>query len=491
MHAPEPNNDKSPRGRIGTKLVLSFVLLVMVVVGSSGWVLFQFTESSLEQQMSLHQVQAARLVSTLIAGDVLRRLQPGNESFRVYRLLNAQLERGKAMLGARRIYAFDRAGRSLLDTEGGVPIGREYPHLRIRDRLELEQVWNGQPAHSVLFEGEGGVTFVTGYAPVYFGDEIVAAVGVEIGAVAMDPIREFRRRVYSFAGVGALLTVVVGLLLARTITRPIQRLVAAAREIGQGRLQHEVYSSTSDEIGYLGETMEELRRKLLARDAQLRQMLAGVAHEIRNPLGSIELYAGLIADDLPDDDPRKAHIQKVIGEVCNLDQVISEFLEFARPAPPAFERTQISRLVGEAAFLLVPEMEKAGVNYHQDVDARLEVMIDSEQIKRAFFNLMRNAVQAMKDGGELRVRTMEEDGHAVVEVLDNGLGINRAVQERLFEPFFTTKEKGSGLGLTIVRKTLEENHGRIEVKSEEGRGTMCRVYLPRSAAGVDRGEAGQ
>ena len=481
MPVVEPTNNRPSRGRIGTKLVLSFVLLVMVVVGSSGWVLFQLIERSLEQQMSQQLVAAARLVTTSVDGDVLRRLQPGNENFRVYRLLNAQLERGKDMVGARRIYAFDRSRRSLLDTEGDVPIGREYPHLRIRDRLELEQVWNGQPAHSVLFEGEDGITYMTGYAPVWSGDRIVAAVGVDIGAAYVDTIRVFKRSVYVFAGVGALLTVVVGLILARTITRPIQRLVAAAREIGQGRLQQEVDSSAHDEIGYLGETMEEMRKKLLARDAQLRQMLAGVAHEIRNPLGSIELYTGLIADDLPDDEPRKIHIQKVIGEVRNLDHVISEFLEFARPAPPALERTLIGRLVDDAAFLLAPEMEQAGVQYLQDVDANLDALVDPEQIKRAFFNLMQNAVQAMKGGGDLRVRAHEENGHAMVEVFDTGPGISRAVQKRLFEPFFTTKEKGSGLGLAIVRKTLEENQGRIEVDSEEGRGTICRVYLPRGS----------
>ena len=355
------------------------------------------------------------------------------------------------------------------------------PHCSLL--LELEQVWNGNPAHSVLFEGEDGVTYMTGYAPVWSGDQIVAAVGVDIGAAFVDTIRVFKRSVYVFAVVGALLTVVVGLVLARTITRPIQKLVAAAREIGQGRLQHEVDSSARDEIGYLGETMEEMRNKLLARDAQLRQMLAGVAHEIRNPLGSIELYAGLIADDLPDDDSRKAHIQKVIGEVRNLDQVISEFLEFARPAPPALERTHIGRLVDDAAFLLAPEMEQAGVEYHQEIDASLEALVDPEQIKRALFNLMQNAVQAMKEGGDLRVKAHEENGHALVEVVDSGPGISRAVQQRLFEPFFTTKEKGSGLGLAIVRKTLEENQGRIEVDSEEGHGTVCRVYLPRSVQG--------
>ena len=146
---------------------------------------------------------------------------------------------------------------------------------------------------------DGDVPYMTGYAPIFHDGEVVAAVGVEIGAGFVDSIRVFGRSVLIFAGLGALLTVGVAWGLARTLTRPIQRLVEAAREIGRGNMGQEVATASDDEIGYLGETMEEMRRKLVARDAQLRLMLGGVAHEIRNPLGSIELYAGLIAGDLP------------------------------------------------------------------------------------------------------------------------------------------------------------------------------------------------
>ena len=468
------------RGRIGHKLVLSFVLLVMAVMGSSGWVLFALIQRSLERQMSEHLVATARLVSAGLHSDVLERLQPGYEDSRVYSMLTAQLQRKQEMMGARRIYAFDRRGRSLLDTQGDTPIGREYPHLRIRDRLELDHVWQGTPAHSVLFQDDEGTYYMTGYAPVFSGGEVVAGVGVDIGAGFVDTIRVFKRSVYIFASVGALLTVIVGLGLARTITRPIQRLVAAARDIGRGNLGRVVDTSARDELGYLGESMEEMRLKLLARDAQLRQMLAGVAHEIRNPLGGIELYAGLIAGDLPAEDGRKQHIQKVIGEVRKLDGVISEFLEFARPAPPCREFTSVSHLAEEAAFLLKPEMEKAGIEYRQEIAPHLQAFVDPAQIRRTLFNLMQNSVQAMRQGGELRVKAVQFRGDVAVEVMDTGVGMSPELRDRIFEPFHTTREKGSGLGMAIVRQTLEENRGRIEVESAVGRGTTCRVILPGS-----------
>ncbi len=472
----------SERTRIGYKLILSFVLLVMVVVGLSGWVLFELTDRSLEQQMSDHLVSVATLVSTNLSGNVLRRLHPGHKHPNLYRTLTDKLRRAEQGVGARHIFVFDREYRLLLDTDELMPIGREYPKL-LFDSRELERVWLGYTAHSVLFY-DGDIPYMTGYAPIFHDGEVIAAVGVEIGAGFVDSIRTFGRYVLIFAGLGALLTVGVAWVLARTLTRPIQKLVEAAHEIGRGNMNQEVSIASDDEIGYLGETMEEMRRKLVARDVQLRLMLGGVAHEIRNPLSSIELYAGLIAGDLPASDERKQHIEKVIEEVRRLNGVISEFLEFARPAPAQLQPTELAPLVANAAFLLAPEMEAAGISYEESVAPDLVCYIDGKQMERALVNLMKNAVQAMRDGGHLTVRAVVADEEVVVEVADDGSGMSEEVQVRLFEPFFTTKEKGSGLGMALVARVAEENRGWVEIDSRQGEGTVCRLRLPQSKDGV-------
>ena len=304
-----------------------------------------------------HLISTAELVGSGISGDVLRILAPGWERAGIYQTLVTKLRRAKEVVGARRIYVFDRLGRNLLDTEG-MPIGQQYHHIRIRDRSEVERALSGESTYSVLFFSEDDVAYMTGYAPIYNRGEVVAVVGVDIGAGFVDSMRVFKRSVFIFALISALLTIAVAWGMALRLTRPILSLVRAAREIGQGKMSHQIAAPSDDEIGYLGETMEEMRRKLLARDAQLRQMLGGVAHEIRNPLGGIEIYAGLIAEDLPEGDERKEHIQKVRQEVRKLDQVISDFLNFARPAPPVAELVEVETLVADAAFLLQPDMER-------------------------------------------------------------------------------------------------------------------------------------
>jgi len=141
-------------------------------------------------------------------------------------------------------------------------------------------------------------------------------------------------------------------------------------------------------------------------------------------------------------------------------------------------------VVEDAAFLLSPEMARAGVEFRMEVPPDLSAFADAEQIKGALLNLMKNAVQAMGQGGRLMVRGGRRGGETWVEVADTGPGIPPEVRPRLFEPFFTTRQKGSGLGLAIVQQAAEKNRGRVELASAPGRGTSFTLYLPSAASAV-------
>jgi signal transduction histidine kinase len=470
------------------RVVFSFVTLALAGLGGTGWILYRQALSSLEDQLALHLKIEAQLIATGLESSsfTLRQLRPGMEDYGRYVRLRQQLLDTKQSLGARRIYVFDRNGRSLLDTEPGVRIGRETHDLTFNNP-KVAALWHGEVVSTLrLTDERTGANYMTGYAPIQdTSGEIVAGVGIDIGQRYVDSIRAFKRSAYLLAGIGTLLTLLVGISFARHVTRPIHRLVTAAREIGRGNLERAVRVEVTDEIGYLGQTMEEMRSKLLTRDAQLRQMLAGVAHEIRNPLSGIEIYAGLIADELPDGDARKEHIHKVIAEVRTLNLVISEFLHFARPPSPQPEDVPLAQLVGDAAFLLSPEMDSAAVICHTEVSPEVRVYADAEQLKRAVVNLMKNAVQAMGEGGALTVRAEhlgDTGDYVALEVEDTGPGMPEEVRERLFEPFFTTREKGSGLGLAIVQQAVETNAGHVEVESVVGQGSVFRLVLPATRA---------
>ena len=139
---------------------------------------------------------------------------------------------------------------------------------------------------------------------------------------------------------------------------------------------------------------------------------------------------------------------------------------------------EVANLVQEAAFLLAPETAANKVTYEEDLPAGIAVFTDRGQVKRALVNLMKNAVQAMPDGGTLRVSAGRREGQVVLSVMDTGTGISGQHMERLFEPFFTTREQGSGLGLAMVKQIAEQNGGQVRVESQEGRGTTFWLGLP-------------
>ncbi len=169
----------------------------------------------------------------------------------------------------------------------------------------------------------------------------------------------------------------------------------------------------------------------------------------------------------------------MIGEVRTLDGIISEFLEYARPATRSPVPFDAAGLAEGAAFLLGPEMEQAGVHFVRDIADGLRIHADPDKVKRALVNLMKNGIQAMPNGGTLTVSAAGGEDRVSVVVADSGTGIGDVAMERLFEPFYTTREKGSGLGLAIVRKIAEDNDGLVVVESEPGEGSRFRMELPR------------
>ena len=466
------------KGRIGNKLVITFVLFVTIFVGSSGWFLYRSAKNSLDNELGAKLVAIAQVVTTQIEGIFVTQLLPGDETTLTYANILNKLNNVKQATGVKRLYIFDVNNRSLVDTNENVLIGTEYAKLRF-DKSELESLWNGNSVHTVLFKGDDGTYYKSGYAPIMVDGSVVAAVGVDTSATIMRAIKAFGRSVVIFAIVSILMTVAIGFLFARTITRPIGNLVKAVEEIGKGNFDNEIHINSNDELGYLGNAMESMRKGIIDRDNRLKMMLANVAHEIRNPLGGIEIFAGLLAEDLQG--TSKDHVGKIIKEVRNLNEIITQFLEYARPAEPIKEDVQLNSLIEDVHFILAPELQKKNVNFiFEPKGEDIKIFIDPKQIKRAFINILKNSLQAIPNGGEIRLKSEVNDDLVEIMMSDNGHGISPENLEMIFDPFFTTKEKGAGLGLSIVKKLIEDNDGKVSVESEVGKYTTFTVFIPKS-----------
>jgi len=248
------------------------------------------------------------------------------------------------------------------------------------------------------------------------------------------------------------------------------------------RLEAEAIAIERDRaLTEIKDTVDGVRRA--DRLAALGTLTAGMAHEIRNPLGAIGGAAEILERDYPDGHQRREFLDILRREIARLAAIVGKYLDYARPQPPELRLVDINATV-RAALALVG---KSAVGASISMDAHFAeglsaVSADSGQIHQVLVNLLLNAVQAMPDGGTVEIATRVEAEGAVVEVRDHGAGLPDVPVERLFEPFFTTKAAGTGLGLYVCRRIAESHGGRLDAVNAPGGGAAFRLVLPAAAS---------
>lgn len=230
---------------------------------------------------------------------------------------------------------------------------------------------------------------------------------------------------------------------------------------------------------------EEARRRREEEQAALMGTIAsGLAHEIRNPLSTVSLNLQLLKEDWasPISDREQKSARKVdvlLKEIGRLEGILNDFLRFAAGHKLRLERIDLNGLMTELLEFTSPEASRAGVKVHLEADARLKpVQVDANLIRQALLNLVLNAIQAMPEGGQLWVRTEAGAGSALVSIRDSGRGIPPDNLEKIFNLYFSTKPAGTGLGLPMAKKLVEEHGGTIRAESEPGRGACFTISLP-------------
>ncbi len=218
----------------------------------------------------------------------------------------------------------------------------------------------------------------------------------------------------------------------------------------------------------------------------LTLLAAGVAHEIGNPLNSLHIHLQLMERKIRKLPPAERggledSVRVAKDEIRRLDFIVSQFLRAVRPTIPNMRRDDVNAIVQESVSFLRAEMEDRGILVELELAGSLpQLLVDRDQIKQAFYNVIKNASQAMKKGGILRIRTTADPGQVSIAFEDTGGGITPENLSKVFQPYFTTKDSGTGLGLMIVRRIVREHGGEVELQSDEGRGLTVTIRLPVS-----------
>ena len=224
-------------------------------------------------------------------------------------------------------------------------------------------------------------------------------------------------------------------------------------------------------------TFDQLRQA--DRLAALGELTAGLAHEIRNPLGSIKGAIEILEGGFDKANPKYEFIGIIKSELDRLNKLVSEFIGFAKPPEPQLMDSDINEIIDSVVRLTGKKAEKQKVNITTDLDRTLPyILVDSEQIKQVLLNIVINGVQAMPEGGNLFVKTTQANGIVQVSIKDEGIGIAKEKVPRIFDPFFTTKENGTGLGLSISYQLVKKNGGEILVTPNPDQGLTFTIKFP-------------
>lgn len=300
------------------------------------------------------------------------------------------------------------------------------------------------------------------------------------------------------AGIALLIAVAIAMLLSQVVLKPIHVIQSGLSRLGRGELgvtldlKDDEFKDLGDVFASVTEQLKSVapdgakRRQLLElsrRVASLGRLTAGVAHEVKNPLNAMTIHLELMRQKLSGQQaaaPAMAHVDVIAREIRRLDDVVQGFLKFARPEEVSLQPVDLPALVIEVFKTIEAEARAVGVGLETSVEPGLaRVEGDATMLRQALLNLAKNAIQAMPNGGRLRAALQTgRDGRIELRLSDTGVGIPPEHLAKIFDLYFTTKESGTGIGLSLVYRTIQLHHGDVDVESTPGKGTTFMIKLP-------------
>lgn len=443
-----------------TRIIFTFSVVTIILVVAISVTSYNFMRNLYLEEISSHVNTSTQIVSNQIDESYLDILSIGSPTKLTQAYFQNIFIRNTVNNTPSEIFIFDKNLSVLAHSDYLIVENRTNPNLII-NKKEIEALGVSQSISSTPFKGDDGNWYLWGF----FRLNENLFLGVKESANRFSRVEELATFFFFFGLIATIITGLVSWLVAKSITKPVENLIHFSNEIGKGNFKTEPPKNTKGEIELLSNAMEKMKNDLFQNQKERENILAQIAHEIRNPLGGIELFANLIREDYKNESKNTENLDKILKEVSGLKTLITSYLNYSKPKVPAKVLIDLPKLINEIKDVFKPEIEKLKIRVDYDLQTKI-VLFDPEHLKQILINLISNSVQSINENGIIKISSNLNHNDWSLSVEDNGKGIREYQIPNVFEPFFTTKKDGTGLGLSICKRLAIENNAHIEAISK-------------------------
>ncbi|MFH1859915.1 MAG: ATP-binding protein [bacterium] len=427
-------------------IVLIAVLFILLAFNLCGWAFYLKAKNLLDEELGKRLISIAMTTALQISPQLITAIKEktidDDQSFNLKECLTIINEENEL----ESIFIIDKNHNLILDASSEHLEGEKYQCMDVDDTTKILDVFLGKPSYSKLYR-KGKQMFKTGFAPLKKPcGEVIAILGVDASPKFLEVLSKIKE-VLTYIGIASLVFGVIFVIILLTVIN-----------------------------GFISDLFHA------EKFASLGRLSAGIAHEIRNPLQIIGSTAELLKKRYLSQDNYDELFDYIPDEIKNMNKTIANILSQTKDIPLKIELNDLKELLDQIINRLSPDIENANVRINKHIEPKIgEFYFDMQQMEMVFQNLIRNAIEAMPDGGVIAIKAYpyKNGNHFIaIEVGDTGHGIHKRDQKRLFEPFFTTKEHGYGLGMPIVFGIIQKHGGKIMVKSKPKQGTTFTMLLP-------------
>jgi signal transduction histidine kinase len=451
---------------IKTRIMVIFSLIALILVGSMAFISYQFVRNIYLEQIEDQIIMMNNVLANDLNQTYLDYIQSdaGNMASLYYQ---KKLSEANTVMDLSNAFIFNSDFEILIKAKDDISSAR----LRINQN-EIEELKISGNVVSVPFKADDSKWYVWGFHRL--NDKYY--IGIQEGADRLERLDSLALIFIGIAVLGILLTFIAAWLVARAIAMPINQLVKFSDEIGHGNYQSDPPDDITGELAVLNNALVNMRDGILQHQEDKEKLLAEIAHEIRNPLGGVELLAGLIKENLPGKSQNTEYADKIIKEIQGLKKQVNDFLQFSRSAPAKPVSLNLNDIISEIQDIYKRQLEQKNISVRWENNLS-DLKFDINHMRQILMNLISNSINVLPKNGKIWIYANRNGKHAYISVSDNGPGIAENEIKDIFDPFYSRRSDGTGLGLAICRKLCEENNARISSQNNKEAGCTFTIEI--------------